>query len=89
MEIFISRGFLKSVLLLRAIADSYEIIKALNKNVWESSVVTHTHICSRDGYLPYICEFSNVFVDLARVYLIPKSKSKVTCMNAVRRIPRF
>ena len=71
----------KSVLLLQCyctIATSYEIKKVLDKNVWESSVVTHTHSCSRDGYLPYICEFSNVFVDLARVYLIPKAEAAVT-----------
>ena len=49
--------------------NSYEIVDALDSNVWDSSVFVHSHMCLG---VPYMCEFTNTYVDYARIYLIPK-----------------
>jgi hypothetical protein len=49
--------------------NSYEIVDALDRNVWDSSVLVHSHMCLG---APYMCEFTNTYVDFARIYLVPK-----------------
>ena len=55
---------------------SYKIVDALDSNIWDSSVRVHEHSCQ--AAVPYLCEFTNTYVDLARIYLVPKKKFMAT-----------